>query len=188
MRPPSLEVVLLTKIYLNSNRGKRPLFFETEIVRGEDLSKSSLKIGHSIMMAMAVFAFVVFILWIFITEIMFVSDYLAYTGTSLSDALSAGSKSAELWLTTKRLWGVGLLGISVLMMFVTVKSYSKGEKWSWYALLFTGCILWESLIGYKVAIGYFQLSMSSMPFIVGAILFAIGLAVPAKAILREKST
>ena len=188
MRPPSLEVVLLTKIYLNSNRGKRPLFFETEIVRGEDLSKSSLKIGHSIMMAMAVFAFVVFILWIFITEIMFVSDYLAYTGTSLSDALSAGSKSAELWLTTKRLWGVGLLGISVLMMFVTVKSYSKGEKWSWYALLFTGCILWGSLIGYKVAIGYFQLSMSSMPFIVGAILFAIGLAVPAKAILREKST
>ena len=188
MRSPSLEVVLLTKIYLNSNRGKRPLFFETEIVRGEDLSKSSLKIGHSIMMAMAVFAFVVFILWIFITEIMFVSDYLAYTGTSLSDALSAGSKSAELWLTTKRLWGVGLLGISVLMMFVTVKSYSKGEKWSWYALLFTGCILWGSLIGYKVAIGYFQLSMSSMPFIVGAILFAIGLAVPAKAILREKST
>ena len=188
MRSPSLEVVLLTKIYLNSNRGKRPLFFETEIVRGEDLSKSSLKIGHSIMMAMAVFAFVVFILWIFITEIMFVSDYLAYTGTSLSDALSAGSKSAELWLTTKRLWGVGLLGISVLMMFVTVKSYSKGEKWSWYALLFTGCILWGSLIGYKVAIGYFQLSMSSMPFIVGAILYAIGLAVPAKAILREKST
>jgi hypothetical protein len=63
------------------------------------------------MMAMAVFAFVVFILWISITEIMFVSDYLAYTGTSLSDALAAGSKSAELWLTTKRLWGVGLLGI-----------------------------------------------------------------------------
>ena len=61
---------------------------------GEGLSKSSLKIGQSIMMAMAMFAFVVFILWISITEIMFVSDYLSYTGTSLSDALSAGSKSA----------------------------------------------------------------------------------------------
>jgi hypothetical protein len=76
----------------------------------------------------------------------------------------------------------------VLMMFVTVKSYSKGEKWSWYALLFTGCILWGSLIGYKVAIGYFQPTMNSMTFIVGAILFAIGLAVPAKAILQKKVT
>ena len=164
------------------------MFFNIEFAGGEGLSKSTLRIGYSIMMAMAVFALVVSILWISITEVMFVSDFLAYTGQSLSDALAAGSKSAELWLTTKRLWGVGLLGISVLMMFVTVKSYSKGEKWSWYALLFTGCILWGSLIGYKVAIGYFQLTMSSMTFIVGAILFAIGLAVPAKAILREKST
>jgi hypothetical protein len=74
------------------------------------------------------------------------------------------------------------------MMFVTVRSYSKGERWSWYALLVTGCILWGSLIGYKVAIGYFQLTMSSMTFIIGAILFAVGLMVPAKAILSEKST
>jgi hypothetical protein len=104
---------LPTKILFKFYRRKRPWFFEIEIVGSEGLSKSSLKIGQSIMMAMAVFAFVVFILWISITEIMFVSDYLAYTGTSLSNALAAGSKSAELWLTTKRLWGVGLLGISV---------------------------------------------------------------------------
>ena len=152
------------------------------------MSKSTLRIGYSIMMAMAVFALVVSILWISITEVMFVSDFLAYTGQSLSDALAAGSKSAELWLTTKRLWGLELIGISVLMIFVTARSFSKGEKWSWYGLLVTGCILWGSLIGYKVAIGYFQPSMSSMTFIVGAILFAIGLAVPAKAILGKKST
>ena len=152
------------------------------------MSKSTLRIGYSIMMAMAVFALVVSILWISITEVMFVSDFLAYTGQSLSDALAAGSKSAELWLTTKRLWGLELIGISVLMIFVTARSFSKGEKWSWYGLLVTGCILWGSLIGYKVAIGYFQPTMSSMTFIVGAILFAIGLAVPAKAILGKKST
>jgi hypothetical protein len=139
------------------------------------------------MMAMAVFALVVSILWISITEVMFVSDFLAYTGQNLHDALAAGSKSAELWLTTKRLWGFELVGISVLMIFVTARSYAKGERWSWYALLVTGCILWGSLIGYKVAIGYFQPTMSSMTFIVGAILLAIGLAVPAKAMLSEKS-
>ena len=154
---------------------------------GEGLAKSTVKIGSSIMMAMAVFALVVSVLWISITEVMFVSDYLAYTGQGLADALAAGSKAAELWLTTKRLWGLELLGISVLMLFVTARSYAKGERLSWFALLITGCILWGSLIGYKVAIGYFQPTMSSMTFIVGAILFAIGLSVPAKAILGKKS-
>jgi len=139
------------------------------------------------MMAMAIFALVVSILWISITEVMFVSDFLAYTGQSLSDALAAGSKSAELWLIMKRMWGFELVGISILMIFVTARSYAKGERWSWYALLVTGCILWGSLIGYKVAIGYFQPTMSSMTFVVGAILFVIGLAVPAKAMLSKKS-
>jgi len=139
------------------------------------------------MMAMAVFALVVSILWISIIEVMFVSDFLAYTGQSLSDALAAGSKSAELWFIIKRMWGFELVGISILMIFVTARGYAKGERWSWYALLVTGCILWGSLIGYKVAIGYFQPTMSSMTFIVGAILFAIGLAVPAKAMLSKRS-
>jgi len=152
------------------------------------LPKSSVKIGSSIMMAMAVFALVISLLWVSITEVKFVSDFLAYTGQDLSDALAAGSKSAELWLVTKRLWGVELLAISLLTMFITAKSYARGEKWSWYALLVTGCILWGSLMGYKFAIGYFQLTMSSMTFIVGAILFAIGIALPAKAILGKKST
>jgi hypothetical protein len=152
------------------------------------MPKSSVKIGSSIMMAMAVFALVISILWVTITEVMFVSDYLAYTGENLSDALAAGSKPAELWLTTKRLWGVELLALSLLIIFITARSYSKGEKWSWYALLVTGCILWGSLIGYKMVIGYFQPTMSSMTFLVGAILFAIGITVPARAILTKKST
>ena len=152
------------------------------------MPKSSIKIGSSIMMAMAVFALVVSLLWVTITEVMFVSDFLAYTGEDLADALATGSKSAELWLTTKKLWGVELLTISLLTIFITAKSYAKGEKWSWYALLIAGCILWGSLIGYKLAIGYFQPTMSSMTFIVGALLFAIGLIIPAKAILGKKST
>ena len=164
------------------------MFSNVKLVGGEGLAKSSVKVGSSIMMAMAVFALVISILWVSITEVMFVSDFLAYTGQGLSDALAAGSKSAELWLTTKRLWGVELLAISLLTMFITARSYAKGEKWSWYALLVTGCILWGSLIGYKVAIGYFQPTMSSMTFIVGAVLFVIGITLPAKAILGEKST
>jgi hypothetical protein len=139
------------------------------------------------MMAMAVYALVISLLWIFITEIMFVSDYLAVTGQSLTDALATESQSAQLWLTTKRFWGIALLTISILTIAITSKSYSKGEKWSWYTLLVSGSILWGSLIGYKVTIGYFQLTPSSMTFIVGAILFVIGLGIPAKAILSKKA-
>ncbi len=152
------------------------------------MSKAYLKIGSSIMMAMAVFALAISILWISITEVMFVSDFLAYTGQSLSDALAAGSKMAELWLMTKRLLGLELLATSLLMIFITARSYTKGEKWSWYALLASGCVFWGSLIGYKVAIGYFQPTTSSMTFIVGAILLAIGIAVPSKTILCKKLT
>ena len=152
------------------------------------MSKSVLKIGSSIMMAMAVFALVVSVLWFSITEIMFVSDFLAYTGEPLSDVLAQGSKSAELFLMAKKIWGVELFAVSLLMIFIIEKSYKKGEKWSWYALLITGCIFWGSLIGYKLVIGYFQPNISSMTFIVGAILFILGIAIPARAILGKKST
>ena len=149
---------------------------------------SSVKIASKIMMAMGIYALVVSLFWIFLTEVMFVSDFAAYTGQSLSDAFADGSKSAELWFIAKRLIGVELLPISLLMIFITPKSYSRGEKWSWYALLIAGIITWGSLIGYKVAIGYFEPTTSSMTFIIGAILFAIGIVLPAKAFLSKKST
>lgn len=158
----------------------------TLVVGGDRLARSLVKIGSSIMMAMAVFAVVVSVLWVAITEVMFVSDFRAYTGQDLSEALASGSRSAELWLVTKKLWGVGLLAISLQMMFITAKSYAQGEVWSWYALLVAGCLLWGSLIGYKMVIGYFQPTLSSMTFLVGAVLFVVGLALPAKAILSKK--
>jgi len=167
---------------------KKVSHYEYQFHGSEGLAESSVKIGSSIMMTMAVFALVISLLWVSLTEVMFVSDFKAYTGQDLSDALAAGSKSAELWLITKKLLGVELLAISLGMIFITARSYTKGEKWSWYALLVTGCILWGSLIGYKVSIGYFQPTPSSMTFIVGAILFGIGIALPAKVILGEKLT
>ena len=140
------------------------------------------------MFAMGIYALVVSLFWIFLTEVMFVSDFAAYTGQSLSDALAGGSKCAELWLVAKRLIGVELLPVSLLMIFITRKGYSRGEKWSWYALLISGVITWGSLIGYKVVIGYFQPTASSMTFIIGAILFVIGIVLPVKAIFGKKST
>ncbi len=149
------------------------------------MAASSLKIATGIMLAMGIYALAVSLSWIFLTEVMFVSDYQAYTDQSLLDALAAGSKSAELWLAVKRMMGVELLPISVLMIFITQKSYSKAEKWSWFALLVAGTMTWGSMIGYRIAIGYFQATASSMTFVVPTILLAIGLALPAKAIFGK---
>jgi hypothetical protein len=149
------------------------------------MHESTIKIAAQFMLAMGIYALVVSLFWIFLTEVMFVSDFAAYTGQSLSDALASSSKSAELWLITKRLIGVQLLSVSLLIIFIAQKSYSRGEKWSWYALLITGTITWGSLIGYKIVIGYFQPTPSSMTFIIGAILFIVGIILPAKTILGK---
>jgi hypothetical protein len=143
----------------------------------------SARIGAFLMTAQGVYALVVSLLWIFMTEVMFVSIYAGYTGQALSDAIASLSRPAELWLMTQRLVGVELFPASLLMIFITEKSYKKGERWSWYGLLVAGMAMWGGLISYKVLTGYFDPTPSSMTFIIGAILFILGLALPAKEIL-----
>jgi hypothetical protein len=147
----------------------------------------STRIGLTLMMGQAVYALVLSLLWILVTDVMFVSIFAGYTGQTLAAALASQSKAAELWLITQRLVGVQLLPISVLMIFVTQKSYKKGEKWSWYALLIAGAVMWGGLISYKVVTGYFDPTMSSTTFIIGAILFILGISLPARAILGQES-
>jgi hypothetical protein len=118
---------------------------------------------------------------------MFVSIFAGYTGQTLSDALANESKAAELWLITQRMVGLQLLPTSVLMVFVTRNSYSSGKKWSWYALLISGAVMWGGLIAYKVVTGYFDPTISSTTFIVGAILFSLRIALPSRAILRPQA-
>jgi hypothetical protein len=148
--------------------------------------EKSVKIGGVVMHVMAVYALLVALAWIFITETVFVSDFAAYTGQTYADYLSSSPQYAKIYMITKKLLGVQMLSTSILMIFVTQRSYKKGEKWSWYALLIAGIVTWGSLLGYKVVIGYFKLSSSSMTFIVGAILLVIGLALPAKTILGNQ--
>jgi hypothetical protein len=150
------------------------------------MQRGSHRIGELFMKIQAYYALVVSLAWIFVTEIMFVSIFAGYTGQTLADAIAGGPKQAELWLITQRMIGIEVLPISILMIFVTLNSYSKGEKWSWFALLIVGTVTWGGLIGYKVMTGYFNTNASSMTFIIGAILFLIGITVPAKAILSKE--
>ncbi len=135
------------------------------------------------MYAMGIYTLVMSLFWIFLTEVVFVSDFLAFTGQSYSDYLAVFPKPAELYMITKKLWGVTMLLASLLIIFITRKSYCKGEKWSWYALLLSGVILWGSLIGYRFWIGY--LAPSIVTFVIGTVLFIVGIVLPAKDILSK---
>ena len=137
------------------------------------------------MIAMGIYALVTAVLWVFMTEVAFVSDFGAYTGQPFSDYLISNPKPAQLWLFTKRLIGIERLATSLLILLITQKSYRKGEKWSWYALLIAGIITWGWLIGYRIAIGYAESTGIATP-ILGLVLLFIGLAIPARAILGKK--
>jgi len=147
--------------------------------------QSSLKTGSWVMYAMGIYTLVMSLFWIFLTEVVFVSDFLAFTGQSYADYLASSPNFAEIYMITKKLWGVTMLLVSLLVIFITRKSYCKGEKWSWYALLIAGIMLWGSLIGYRILIGY--VAPSIVTFVIGTILFVIGIVLPAKEILSEPS-
>lgn len=148
------------------------------------MQKSKLEIGSFFMIFMGFFILIMAILWIFVTEIMFVSDFKWYTGQSYSSYLASNPDFAEIYIITKKLIGFILLGNGVLVIFITQKSYRKGEKWAWYALLIAGSITWGTFIIYKIYIGY--LGGSMITFVTGATLLILGLAFPAKEIIKRK--
>jgi hypothetical protein len=143
-----------------------------------EMSEKSLKIGSTLMAAMGIFALIISILWIFITEIMFVSDFLFYTGVSFQDYLAASPVYAEFYIITKKLVGFLILTVSIPMVFINHFGYQKGEKWSWFVLLITGGLLWGTLLGYRIFIGY--IGGSSITFVVGLILWLLALLIPFK--------
>jgi hypothetical protein len=121
------------------------------------------------------------ILWVFATEIVFVSDFLGYTGSSFAEYKINAPSFANIYIITKKLIGLMSLASGVLTLFITHNSYSRGEKWSWYALLSVAIILWGSLLGYRVYIGYVAPSM--ITFILGFALNLAGLIIPAQEFL-----
>jgi hypothetical protein len=148
------------------------------------MPRSKLEVGSFFMLFMGFFILIMSVLWIFLTEIMFVSDFKWYTGQNYADYLDISREFAEIYIITKKLIGFILLANGVLVIFITQKGYRKAEKWSWYALLISGTMTWGTFIVYKIFIGY--LGGSMITFVVGATLLALGLAFPAKEILSEK--
>ncbi|MFX0022600.1 MAG: hypothetical protein ACFE9S_09750 [Candidatus Hermodarchaeota archaeon] len=147
------------------------------------MNKSNLEIGSFIILFMGMYTIVMALLWIFVTEIMFVSDFAYYTGLTYQQYLGAAPEFAQIYIITKKLVGCILLANGAMVVLINQKSYRKAEKWSWYAILIGGGISWSTFIIYKIYIGYIGISM--ITFVVGISLLVIGLVLPAKEILTN---
>lgn len=141
------------------------------------------EIGWKVMLTMGMYTLVISLLWIFATEIMFVSDFKAYVGISYSDYLGVDRRMVELYIITKKMIGLMLCGIAIAIVIITHYGYKEGEKWAWFTLLIVGGIPWATFIIYKIIIGYIGVSM--ITFALGAALYVIGIALPAKEILGK---
>jgi len=146
------------------------------------MEESLSNIGWRVMLTMGMYTFVISLLWIFVTEIMFVSDFEAYVEIPYSDYPDVNM--ATFYIITKKMIGIMLCAIAISIVIITHYGYKKGEKWAWYTLLVVGGIPWITFIAYKIIIGYIGVSM--ITFALGATLYAVGITLPAKEILGKK--
>jgi hypothetical protein len=141
-------------------------------------------VGSRIMFGLGIYMVVMSIFWVTITETMFLSDFAAYTGQNLSEHRESSPKTAEIYIITKKLIGVELLLVGVLVALISHNAFSKGEKWSWFALLIAGIMTWGVFIAYRILIGYWA-SVGIIPFLIGFVLFLVGITIPARRILGK---
>ena len=148
------------------------------------MQASSVKIAWKVMLVQGIYLAVIGLLLIFLTKTLVVPDFTSFTAQSWSDFLTSNPKPAELFIMTGRFLGAMALVVGLFVVLMAWKSYRKAEKWSWYTFLITGIIGWGSSLTYYLAIGCL---MGLVMVYVGIVLFVIGIALPAKAILGKKA-
>lgn len=148
------------------------------------MQASSVKVAWKVMLANGIDVAVIGLFLIFLTKTMFAPDFTIFTGQSWSDFVASNSQPAELFIIAVRLLGAMTLVAGLFVVLMAWKSYSKAEKWSWYTLLVTGIIGWGSSLTYYLTV----VCLSGLVVVyVGIVLFVIGIALPARAILGKKA-
>ncbi len=143
-----------------------------------------LKTGSIVMLVMAVYGLILGLMWLFAAEALTTPIFDSFTGQTWSDFVAANAKAADLWIMNNKLTVAMALAVSIIGILLALTSYRKGEKWSWFAFLVAGIIVWGSNVAYYVALASV---MNTVIALIGLVLLIIGLAIPAKAILGAKA-
>jgi len=144
----------------------------------------SVKVAWKVMLVQGIYVAVIGLLLIFLTKTMFPPDFTSFTAQSWSDFLASNPKPAELFIILTKAAGAWTFVIGLFIILMAWKSYRKAEKWSWYTFLVTGIIGWGGSLTYYIAVGCL---VGLVVVYIGIVLFVIGIALPAKAILGKKA-
>ena len=148
------------------------------------MESKALKTGSIVMVVMAVYGLILGLIWLFAAEALTTDVFDSFTGQTWSDFVAANAKAADLQIMSIRLRAAMALAVSILGIFLALTSYRKGEKWSWFAFLVSGIIVWGSNVAYYITLASLT---TTVIMLIGLVLLVIGLAIPAKAILGGKA-
>ena len=148
---------------------------------------SSIKIGWKVMLAMGIYLAALGFFLVAAPQTAFEEGFAAFTGNSWTNFASANAEPSELFLIMQKFVGANVLSAAVLVIGITLTSYRKGQKWSWYTLLIGSIIGWGSCLTFHATIGIRETLMGGLISIIGTIIFIIAIALPAKAILGKKA-
>ena len=108
------------------------------------------RISFKIMMVPPVFALLLGFLLVIFPQISIARNYQLFTGQPWADFIASDAKVGEFISMLNMLIGVQIITFAILAIAITVTAYRRGEKWSWYILLFVytlnvgSGILWEA--------------------------------------------
>ena len=148
------------------------------------MESKALKTGSIVMVVMAVYGLIFGLIWLFAAEALSTPIFDSFTGQTWSDFVTANAKAADLWMMNNRLTVAFALAVSIIGIFLALTSYRKGEKWSWFAFMVSGIIVWGSNLAYYITLAS---SINIVIMSIGLVLLIIGLVIPAGAILGSKA-
>ena len=148
------------------------------------MESKSVRIGWIVMLILGVWWIFCGITMIAAPQVSFHAPYESATGLSWESVVAANAPATIDYING--LWyshAVYVIAQAALIILIALYAYRRGQKWSWYALLAGGVVLWGGMLIHHIIIGAWLI----IP-IISLVLLAIALAVPAKDILTKKAT
>ena len=120
-----------------------------------------------------------------VPDVILSSGYGLFSGQSWSSLVTSSPRSAEWIVLFGRMYGVHVMVIAILVIAITLMSFRKGERWSWYTLLIANTFGFVLDIAAQIYMGETAIPILNAVFLS---LIYVALGISAKDILSKKST
>ena len=149
------------------------------------MESRSVSIAWKIIMIPNLMVLFISLLFAFVPDAVLSGGSQSFIGQSWSSMLSATPEIIEYISLFSLMFGAHMIVIAVLAIAITLKSFRRAERWSWYTLLVGNSFGWGSAI-------FFDFKTGSMSFVAIEIfmilLIYIALGISAPDVLSKKST